>query len=103
MRGGPALNSTLKNLFIWMAIFVVVILLWNTFQPGKANRHELKFSQFDQAVEHGLISEVTIRGQQVNGKFKAGGEYAEGDEFHTQVPSDYSPVLVPKLRTHKVD
>jgi cell division protease FtsH len=86
-----------------MAIFVVVILLWNTFQGGKSARHELKFSQFDQEVERGRISEVTIHGQQVTGKFKAGGEYAEGDEFHTQVPPDYSPVLVPKLRAAKVD
>jgi cell division protease FtsH len=97
------LNSTLKTLFLWMAIFVVVILLWNTFQTGKATRHELKFSEFDQDVERGRIADVVIHGQQVTGKFKAGGEFAEGDEFHTQVPPDYSPVLVPKLRAAHVD
>src|ERR1700688_349627 len=102
-RGGRALNSTLKTLFLWMAIFVVVILLWNTFQTGKSARKELKFSEFDQAVERGRVAEVTLRGQQVTGKFKAGGEYAEGDEFHTQVPTDFSPVLVPKLRAAHVD
>jgi cell division protease FtsH len=103
MRGGRALNSTFKTLFLWMAIFVVVILLWNTFQTGKGARHELKFSEFDQAVERGRVSDVTIRGQQVSGKFKAGGEYPEGDEFHTQVPSDYSTVIVPELRKAHVD
>jgi cell division protease FtsH len=97
------LNSTLKNLFIWMAIFVVVILLWNTFQGGKTTHHELKFSDFDQRVESGQISEVTLHGQQITGKYKAGGEYPEGDEFHTQVPPDYSSVLIPKLRAHKVE
>ncbi len=97
------MNSTLKTLFLWMAIFVVVILLWNTFQTGKTNRHELTFSAFDQAVERGRVSEVTIHGQQVNGKFKGGGEYPEGDEFHTQVPTDYSSVLIPKLRSSHVD
>jgi cell division protease FtsH len=97
------LNSTLKTLFLWMAIFVVVILLWNTFQTGKSARKELKFSEFDQAVERGRVAEVTLHGQQVTGKFKAGGEYAEGDEFHTQVPTDYSSVLVPKLRAAHVD
>jgi len=97
------LNSTLKTLFLWMAIFVVVILLWNTFQTGKPSRHELTFSAFDQAVERGRVAEVTLHGQQVTGKFKAGGEYAEGDEFRTQVPSDYSSVLVPKLRASHVD
>ena len=97
------MNSTLKTLFLWMAIFVVVILLWNTFQTGKSARKELKFSEFDQAVERGRVAEVTLHGQQVTGKFKAGGEYAEGDEFHTQVPTDYSSVLVPKLRANHVD
>jgi len=97
------LNSTLKTLFLWMAIFVVVILLWNTFQTGKSARKDLKFSEFDQAVERGRVAEVTLHGQQVTGKFKAGGEYAEGDEFHTQVPTDYSSVLVPKLRAAHVD
>jgi len=86
-----------------MAIFVVVILLWNTFQTGKPARHELKFSDFDQAVERGRVTEVTLHGQQVTGKFKAGGEYADGDEFHTQVPTDYSSVLIPKLRAAHVD
>ncbi|HEV3074385.1 MAG TPA: ATP-dependent metallopeptidase FtsH/Yme1/Tma family protein, partial [Thermoanaerobaculia bacterium] len=97
------MNSTLKTLFLWMAIFVVVILLWNTFQTGKSARKEMKFSEFDQAVERGRVAEVTLHGQQVTGKFKAGGEYAEGDEFHTQVPTDYSSVLVPKLRAAHVD
>jgi cell division protease FtsH len=97
------LNSTLKTLFLWMAIFVVVILLWQTFQPGHSTRHELNFSKFDELVERGRVAEVTLHGQQVTGKFKAGGEYAEGDEFHTQVPPDFSSVLVPKLRANHVD
>jgi cell division protease FtsH len=97
------LNSTLKTLFLWMAIFVVVILLWNTFQGGKTTRHELKFSEFDQAVERGKVAEVTLHGQQVSGKYKAGGEYSENEEFHTQVPPDYSSVMIPKLRAAHVD
>src|ERR1700724_3841530 len=86
-----------------MAIFVVVILLWNTFQTGKSARKEMKFSEFDQAVERGRVAEVTLHGQQVTGKFKAGGGDAEGDEFHTQVPTDYSSVMAPKLRPAHVD
>ncbi|HVT59350.1 MAG TPA: ATP-dependent zinc metalloprotease FtsH [Thermoanaerobaculia bacterium] len=97
------MNSTLKTLFLWMAIFVVVILLWNTFQSGKTTRHELKFSDFEQLIERGRVAEVTVHGQQISGKFRAGGEFAEGDEFHTQGPPDYSPVLVPKLRAAKVE
>ena len=45
-RGSRALNSTVKTLFLWMAIFGVVILLWNTFQGGKAAQKEMTFSDF---------------------------------------------------------
>jgi cell division protease FtsH len=96
------LNSTLKTLILWLAIFLVVFLLWNTFQTNKTSRHELKFSEFTQTLERGRISEVTIRDHQVTGKFKSGGEFAEGDEFHTQVPPDYGGKLVDKLEAAKV-
>ena len=39
------MNSTVKTLFLWMAIFVVVILLWNTFQNGKSSRADLGYSE----------------------------------------------------------
>ena len=70
-----------------MAIFVVVILLWQTFQkPNK--QKELSFTQFLEVVQKGKVSEVTIRGQQLTGKFRSGGEYDEGEEFTTQLPPE---------------
>ncbi len=74
-----------------MAIFGVVILLWNTFQGGKSVQKELPFSEFTSAVKKGEVSEVTIRGKQLSGKFSgrsAAGEsqYAAG-EFKTQLPT----------------
>ena len=96
------MNSTLKTLILWLAIFLVVFLLWNTFQANKATRRDLKFSEFTTDIERGRIAEVTIRDHQITGKFKAGGEYAEGDEFHTQVPPDYGGKLVDRLEAAKV-
>ncbi len=95
------MNSTLKTLFLWMAIFVVVILLWQTFQGGKASRQELSFTQFLEVVEKGKVAEVTITGQKVTGKFKGGAEYDEGEEFTTQLPPEY-PELVQDLKRAKV-
>src|SRR5947199_3049691 len=95
-RGSRALNSTLKTLFLWMAIFVVVILLWNTFQRSKTSRQELNFTQFMEAVEKGKVAEVTLRGQQLSGKFKDGAEFPEGAEFTTQLPQ--YPDLVKDLQ-----
>jgi cell division protease FtsH len=96
------LNSTVKTLFLWMAIFVVVILLWQTFQGGKANRQELSFTQFLEVVQKGKVAEVTIRGPQLTGKFRGGAEFNEGEEFTTQLPPEY-PDLVKDLRASNVE
>ena len=61
------MNSTLRTLLLWMVVFVVVILLWKTFEGGKANRDELSFTQFLEMVQKGRVAEVTIRGQQLTG------------------------------------
>jgi len=98
------LNSTVKTLFLWMAIFGVVILLWNTFQGGKAVQKELTFSEFTSAVKNGEVSEVTIRGKQLSGKFSgrstAGESRYQAGEFKTQLP-DY-PDLVKDLQGSNV-
>ena len=77
------MSSTLKTLILWMVIFVVVILLWNSFQAGKVNQHELSFSEFLEEVDQRRIAEVTIRGQEVSGTFREGGQYAATEEFVT--------------------
>ncbi len=89
------MSSTLKTLLLWTVIFLVVILLWSTFQAGRVTRHELSFSEFLDNVSSGRVKEVTVRGQEVHGTFKRGGAYPEGDEFTVLVP-DY-PQLTDKL------
>ncbi|HWM89715.1 MAG TPA: ATP-dependent metallopeptidase FtsH/Yme1/Tma family protein, partial [Thermoanaerobaculia bacterium] len=97
------MNSTVKTLFLWMAIFVVVILLWQTFQGGKANREELSFTTFMEKVRAGKVAEVTITDQQVTGKFRGGAEYNEGQEFTSLLPPDYADELVKELEAHNVE
>ena len=41
-----------------MAIFGVVILLWNMFQGGKTAQKELSYSDFVTAVQQGKVAEV---------------------------------------------
>ncbi|MEO8503559.1 MAG: ATP-dependent zinc metalloprotease FtsH [Acidobacteriota bacterium] len=95
------MNSTLKTLLLWTVIFVVVILLWNTFQAGKTARHEINFSEFLDNVEQNHIKDVTIRGPQITGTYRRGGAHAEGDEFITQAPP--YPDLPKELRAAKVE
>ena len=90
------MNPTLRTLIVWIAIFVVVILLWNTFQAGRVNRISLTFTEFLEQVDKGRVSEVTIRGQELTGAFSEGGQYGDGDRFYTYLP-EY-PDLITELR-----
>jgi cell division protease FtsH len=78
-----------------MAIFGVVILLWNTFQGGKAPQKELTYSDFMTAVQQGKVAEVTIRGKQLTGKYKS--DTGAGQEFKTTLLDD-DPDLAKLLR-----
>ncbi len=82
-----------------MAIFGVVILLWNTFQGGKAVQKELTYTDFLASVEQGKVAEVTIRDRQLTGKYK--GESLAAQEFKTTLLND-DPQLVPELRKSNV-
>jgi cell division protease FtsH len=82
-----------------MAIFGVVILLWNTFQGGKATQKPLDYSEFITAVQQGKVAEVKISGKQLTGKYK--GDYLGGQEFKTTLLDD-DPDLIKQLRESKV-
>ena len=89
------MNPTIRTLVVWVAIFVVVILLWNAFQTGRMNRQQITFSEFLEDVQQDRVEEVTIRGNDLEGTYKeAGGEGLS--EFRTYVP-EY-PDLVQELR-----
>ena len=90
------MNPTVRTLIVWIAIFVVVILLWNTFQAGKINQVSLTFTEFLEQVEKGRVAEVTLRGQELTGAFSEGGQYSGEDSFYTYLP-EY-PNLVQELR-----
>ncbi len=88
------MNSTLKTLFLWMAIFVVVILLWNTFQRSKTSQAEPTYTGFINDVRAGRVSEVKIVGKQdIEGKYKGGAQHAEGEEFKLVIPEDHPDLL----------
>ncbi len=95
------MSPTIRTLVVWIAILVVVILLWNTVQAGRVQKVNLTFSDFLEQVEKGNVAEVEIRGQDLTGTFRGGDRYAEGDPFTTYAP-DY-PDLVEQLRAANVE
>ncbi len=90
------MSSTIRTLALWVVIFVVVILLWNTFQAGRTRPVDLTFTDFLEEVSKNHVKEVTIRGPEISGAFRAGGTRTENGTFVSQAP-EY-PDLVKELR-----
>ncbi len=97
------MSSTLRTLLLWMVIFVVVILLWNTFQAGRPQRHDLTYNEFTEQLANGQIEKLTIRDQTISGVFKEGGQYAKGEEFKVELPFRPDAEFVDKLLAKKVE
>jgi len=76
------LNQFYKNLALWLVIGMIMIALFNIFnQPLNNQSSDVIFSEFMDQVESGKISEVTIQGDRVSGK------YIDGSSFQTMTPS----------------
>jgi len=97
------LNSTLRTLLLWMVIFVVVILLWNTFQAGRTAHKDLNFNAFTEQVEAGHVKKVTIREQTITGEFRQGGGFKDGETFQVELPFRSDSEFVNKLMAAKVE
>ncbi|MFP3942065.1 MAG: ATP-dependent zinc metalloprotease FtsH [Thermoanaerobaculia bacterium] len=82
------MNSTLKTLILWMAIFLVVILLFQALQGGMSTQQEMTLSEFTQTVETGRVDKVTIKGEQVRGTLGGDGP-GDAAEFQVQLPPNY--------------
>ena len=82
------MNSTIKTLLLWAIIFVVVILLWNSFQSGQTDLTDLTYSDFIDRLDDGDIDEITINEQQQRliGRINPSSVYPDGGEFSTQAP-----------------
>jgi len=75
------LNQFYKNLALWLVIGMIMIALFNIFNQPLSSQSDVIFSEFMDQVESGKISEVTIQGDRVSGK------YIDGSSFQTMTPS----------------
>jgi cell division protease FtsH len=76
------------------------LLLWSIVTKQQPREPEISFSRFLQAVEEGRVSEVTIQGQNIHGRYK-GERGSLGEGFKTFAPKDAD--LVRTLRERGVD
>ncbi|MCH2548547.1 MAG: ATP-dependent zinc metalloprotease FtsH [Alphaproteobacteria bacterium] len=80
-----------KNIVLWVIIALLVVGLFNLFQGSGRNGNEQKlaFSDFLAQVESGQVSEVTIQGNDIQGRLQ------NQVPFKTYAPDD--PQLVQRL------
>ncbi|MBU2645957.1 ATP-dependent zinc metalloprotease FtsH [bacterium] len=77
------MNKVPKNLFLLISIVLGIIILIS-FSSGNRKGKEIPFSQFMDIVESGQISEVVVKGRQINGRT------ANQDVFVSNLPKYYT-------------
>src|SRR4030067_754502 len=83
------MNKLIKNIAMWLIIIATVVLMFNLISYKQPATDKVIFSDFIHEVEQGNISEVTIQGSDLAGKFK------DGKTFQTFSPQ--YPDLIGKL------
>ncbi len=84
-----------RGILFWIALGVILIVFWSLLQTAATVKKEPPFSEFLVEVENDQVEEVTIAGDQINGK------YIDGTTFKTTAPANYDD-LVNILREHNV-
>ncbi|MBT7649014.1 MAG: ATP-dependent metallopeptidase FtsH/Yme1/Tma family protein, partial [Rhodospirillaceae bacterium] len=90
------MNNFGRNLALWLIIGLLVIALFNLFQPSTNSREsEMTYSAFLDKVAIGQVKDVIIQGNRIN------GHELSGQAFTTFAPDD--PSLVPFLEENEVN
>lgn len=88
------MNSLQKNIALWLVISLIFVLLYHLFSQPKSTQESIIFSDFIAQVDKGQVSEVTVQGENITGKFK------NGKKFKSYAPDD--PTLIPLLKSKGV-
>ncbi|BBD06998.1 ATP-dependent zinc metalloprotease FtsH [Desulfovibrio ferrophilus] len=83
------MNNFARNLFLWAAISLVMVVLFNLFNQPPQPQLRMSYTEFLQSVEKGGVDEVTIQGQNIFGQTR------DGQRFSSYAPDD--PNLVKTL------
>jgi cell division protease FtsH len=80
-----------RNLALWVIIALLLVVLFNLFQPGAShtNATQVAYSDFIADVNAGRVRDVVIQGRTVTGQLN------DGHAFQTYTPED--PTLVKSL------
>jgi cell division protease FtsH len=84
--------SAYKNLFVWLLIGIMMILLFNLLSTPKKIEQEMIFSDFMTRLEAGEVQDVTIKGNSITGQLKDGKKFKT---YTTEYP-DLVKILMSK-------
>ncbi len=90
-RPGNKMSNFGRNLALWVIIALLLVVLFNLFQPGASRpvAAQVAYSDFVSEVNGGRVRDVTIMGRTVS------GQLTDGRSFQTYTPED--PSLVSRL------
>ncbi len=93
------MNSTVKTVVFWLVIVLSGVLLWQVVKGANsgAKERDITFSEFLSQVDQGNVSEVTIVGPEIRGKFKN-----DKASFHTTSVEGY-PDMIKEMRDKGVN
>jgi len=92
------MNDMAKNLVLWVVIAVVLIMVFQSFNPRSASPSEVSYSDFMQQVNNNNVQSVSISATEpptLNGKRK------DGSPLNTTAPIG-DPQMLPVLLSHNV-
>ena len=61
------MNTTVKSLVFWVAMIVLVGLVWSFSSKFQRNETTVSFSEFVASVDSGQVANVTITGSEMTG------------------------------------
>jgi cell division protease FtsH len=83
-------NQLSRNVALWLVLALMCLLLFQVFNKERTVEPMISFSDFVASAQDGDVTEVSIQGQNIRGK------YLNGDRFKTYAPED--PDLIRTLR-----
>ncbi len=93
------MNSTVKTILFWLVIVLSCVLLWQVVKAsGNGSKEKsINFSEFMSQVNQGNVSDATLMGTEVQGKYRN-----DKTGFHTTVPANY-PDMIKQLQDKGVN
>src|SRR5512147_1453422 len=100
LRGTRTMNDMTKNLLLWVVIAVVLLAVFQSFNPRAAAPTDVPYSQFAQQVGSGGVSTVTFSAEIPS---KATAKLKDGNAVSTIVPIDGNKQLLELLAKSNIE